>query len=149
MAWTAPRTWVVGEIVTAAIQNTHVRDNFTAVDSSFDRLLAQIAEDDAGAGATQANIIRSVSVTVNDTADKILALGAKWSVATRIDHIRDNTAGVNGATQSITPTGGNMSTSVPMLLVTTPAVGAHTIQFRSDDAGTTAWLLAWVIPNNV
>ena len=27
MAWTTPRTWVVGEIVTAAIQNTHVRDN--------------------------------------------------------------------------------------------------------------------------
>lgn len=27
MAWTAPRTWVTGEIVTAAIMNTHVRDN--------------------------------------------------------------------------------------------------------------------------
>ena len=27
MGWTAPRTWVVGEVVTAAIQNTHVRDN--------------------------------------------------------------------------------------------------------------------------
>jgi hypothetical protein len=27
MAWTAPRTWVAGEIVTAAIGNTHWRDN--------------------------------------------------------------------------------------------------------------------------
>lgn len=27
MAWTAPRTWVTGEIVTAALMNTHVRDN--------------------------------------------------------------------------------------------------------------------------
>ena len=27
MAWTAPRTWVVGEIVTAAQLNTHIRDN--------------------------------------------------------------------------------------------------------------------------
>lgn len=27
MAWTAPRTWSVGEIVTAAIMNTHVRDD--------------------------------------------------------------------------------------------------------------------------
>lgn len=27
MAWTAPRTWVTGEIPTAAIFNTHVRDN--------------------------------------------------------------------------------------------------------------------------
>lgn len=27
MAWTAPRTWVTGELVTAAMMNTHVRDN--------------------------------------------------------------------------------------------------------------------------
>lgn len=27
MAWTTPRTWVTGEIVTAALMNTHVRDN--------------------------------------------------------------------------------------------------------------------------
>jgi hypothetical protein len=29
MAWTTPRTWVSGEIVTAALMNTHVRDNLT------------------------------------------------------------------------------------------------------------------------
>ena len=28
MGWTAPRTWVDGEVVTASIMNTHVRDNF-------------------------------------------------------------------------------------------------------------------------
>lgn len=27
MAWTLPRTWVTGEIVTASLMNTHVRDN--------------------------------------------------------------------------------------------------------------------------
>lgn len=27
MSWTAPRTWVTGEVVTAALMNTHVRDN--------------------------------------------------------------------------------------------------------------------------
>ena len=27
MGWTAPRTWVAGEIVTAALMNAHVRDN--------------------------------------------------------------------------------------------------------------------------
>ena len=30
MAWTTPRTWTVGEIVTASLLNTHVRDNLTA-----------------------------------------------------------------------------------------------------------------------
>ncbi len=29
MAWTTPRTWVVGEVVTAALMNTHVRDNLS------------------------------------------------------------------------------------------------------------------------
>jgi hypothetical protein len=27
MAWTAPRTWVAGEVLTAALLNTHLRDN--------------------------------------------------------------------------------------------------------------------------
>jgi len=27
MAWTIPRTWTTGELVTAAIMNTHIRDN--------------------------------------------------------------------------------------------------------------------------
>ena len=27
MAWTTPRTWVSGELVTAALFNTHIRDN--------------------------------------------------------------------------------------------------------------------------
>lgn len=30
MAWTAPRTWTDGELVTAAIMNPHVRDNLLA-----------------------------------------------------------------------------------------------------------------------
>jgi hypothetical protein len=30
MAWTSPRTWVAGETVTAALMNTHVRDNMKA-----------------------------------------------------------------------------------------------------------------------
>ncbi len=42
MAWTTPRTWVTNELVTAAIMNTHVRDNLnetigaiTGTDSSI------------------------------------------------------------------------------------------------------------------
>lgn len=31
MAWTAPRTWVEGEDVVAAMLNTHVRDNLKAI----------------------------------------------------------------------------------------------------------------------
>lgn len=31
MAWTVPRTWVTGEIVTASLLNTHLRDNLNSV----------------------------------------------------------------------------------------------------------------------
>ena len=31
MAWTTPRTWTTGEVVTAAHLNTHVRDNLLAL----------------------------------------------------------------------------------------------------------------------
>lgn len=31
MAWTAPRTWSTGELVTATIMNTHIRDNLDAL----------------------------------------------------------------------------------------------------------------------
>lgn len=31
MAWTAPRTWVTGEVVTASQMNTHVRDDMLAL----------------------------------------------------------------------------------------------------------------------
>lgn len=34
MGWTAPRTWVAGEVVTAANMNTHVRDNLVTAFTS-------------------------------------------------------------------------------------------------------------------
>lgn len=38
MAWTAPRTWVTGELVTAALLNTHIRDNQTYIKTEIDKL---------------------------------------------------------------------------------------------------------------
>ena len=37
MAWTTPRTWVTDEFVSAAMLNTHVRDNFNEVFRAVDR----------------------------------------------------------------------------------------------------------------
>lgn len=33
MAYTTPRTWVAGEVVTAALLNTHLRDNLNAINT--------------------------------------------------------------------------------------------------------------------
>lgn len=35
MAWTNPRTWAAGEDLTAALLNTHVRDNFKAIGDAW------------------------------------------------------------------------------------------------------------------
>jgi hypothetical protein len=35
MAWTSPRTWVAGEVATAANLNTHVRDNLKAIGDAW------------------------------------------------------------------------------------------------------------------
>lgn len=40
MAWTAPRTWVTNELVTAAIMNTHVRDNLNQLRYLFEGALS-------------------------------------------------------------------------------------------------------------
>lgn len=38
MAWTAPRTWTTGELVTAAIMNTHIRDNQLYLKTEVDKI---------------------------------------------------------------------------------------------------------------
>ena len=49
MAWTTPRTWTDGELVTKAIMDPHVRDNFNAVSW---RLLARKSADTARSSTT-------------------------------------------------------------------------------------------------
>jgi len=45
MAWTAPRTWVSGELVTASLMNTYVRDNQTALVGGHMEIASQAAGD--------------------------------------------------------------------------------------------------------
>ena len=47
MAWTAPRTWVTGETVTAALMNAHVRDNFLETSAATVTTAGDIAFADA------------------------------------------------------------------------------------------------------
>lgn len=56
MAWTAPRTWTDGELVTASIMNTHIRDNELALDQ---HLIVR---------KTSNQTVTSSTVLVNDTA---------------------------------------------------------------------------------
>lgn len=58
MAWTSPRTWVAAELVTAALLNTHLRDNLNAIQGGLISLVkvpfAGATSDPALSVATQA-----------------------------------------------------------------------------------------------
>lgn len=60
MAWTAPRTWVAGETVTAAIMNTHVRDNFKAIGDPWAAYAATITNLTVGTGGGSITAVSSV-----------------------------------------------------------------------------------------
>jgi len=47
MTWTAPRTWVTGETVTAALLNTHVRDNLLETSAATVTTAGDLAYADA------------------------------------------------------------------------------------------------------
>jgi alkyl sulfatase BDS1-like metallo-beta-lactamase superfamily hydrolase len=71
MAYTTPRTWVATETVTAALLNTHVRDNFTAVNAGALSVASQATGDWLQASsATQFARVQPYSpmLTANTTA---------------------------------------------------------------------------------
>jgi len=60
--WTAPRTWTTGEDVTAAILNTHVRDNMTELRAGGIAIASQAANDFLyAASSTQIGRLAAVS----------------------------------------------------------------------------------------
>jgi len=59
MAWTAPRTWVAGEVVTAALVNTHLRDNLLDLaDGTWGREVVTVIKS-AGETVTNSSTIQS------------------------------------------------------------------------------------------
>lgn len=102
MAWTAPRTWTVGEIVTSTIMNVDHRDNLNAIDARLDIDVA-LADGGPLVGGGS-GLIRSLGVLAKGVimigdgttdpvlltvgpngatilADSAVAHGAKWSSA--------------------------------------------------------------------
>lgn len=85
MAWTAPKTWSVGELVTAANMNTHVRDNLNYL---------------KGAAGT---IVFDAAATFTATSGTILTASASGGSAV-IQITSSNSAG-NNAQLSLTNSG--------------------------------------------
>ena len=74
MAWTAPRTWVSGETVTAALMNTHVRDNLNALQVVTTK--GDLAVATASVTLTRLAVGTNGAVLVADSA---ATPGVRWS----------------------------------------------------------------------
>jgi len=74
MAWTDPRTYTTGELITAAILNTHIRDNFNVVNPTAVQFLV-----DGGGAAITAGSIMDFSIPMGLTVDRWEVYGAEAS----------------------------------------------------------------------
>ena len=73
MAWTAPRTWVTAEVVTAALMNTHVRDNL------LETAAAKVTTAGDLTYATAANTLTRLAVGTNQQFLVGTASAPVWS----------------------------------------------------------------------
>ena len=71
MAWTAPRTWTVGELVTASMMNSNVRDNIGYLGGSA---AATVAAAETPAGTSFAAMTTAGPVVTTTTGTKALVL---------------------------------------------------------------------------
>lgn len=78
MAWTTPRTWIAGEILTAALLNLQLRDNFNELD------VAKVTDTAQYCVATGANAVttRTYAYSRIDTLQTLVSPGAYGDLAT-------------------------------------------------------------------
>jgi len=91
MAWTSPRTWVLGEIITASVMNTHIRDNFNATEPAI------VTTDGDIVVATAAHALKRLSAMTGDLfTHEVGMLETDISAITTGDTIVGQSSGVLG-----------------------------------------------------
>lgn len=147
MAWTTPRTWVAGEVPTAAIMNAHVRDNLNALKDPPQA----VAENwNVALSTTSTSFVNmtGVEATVTTTGGRLLigfTISASATGGTSGDYTAweitiDGTA-VSGHVDGVAKLFSSLAAPVSVVyLSAAPAAGAHTVrvQWRTTNAGRTA-----------
>lgn len=85
MAWTAPRTWTTGEVVTAALLNTHLRDNQIDLDRRTSPVGAVVSTSQTTTATAYSDLATAgpaVTVTIGSTGKALLAMHAGLANAT-------------------------------------------------------------------
>ncbi len=112
MAWTAPRTWVTGETVTAALMNAHIKDNFLETSAATVTTAGDIAFADAAnsmgsrvaIGAVNTHLVSDGSAPVWGVTATDVDSGSGTATTTSYANLEDNPWDFAGAvsTGSIT-----------------------------------------------
>lgn len=134
MAWTSPRTWAVSEFVTAALLNTHVRDNLLFLKS--DPLIGSATgttttESVAGAGSTTVLTISSLAIPSDVGAVYVEAWAPAFGYSTPSTtgwyqcRIEEATAGILGR--------GGVTSGLDQRINSATSAGYHPLYMRTAD----------------
>ena len=128
MAWTAPRTWSAGELVTAALLNTHVRDNLLVTG------VAKVTTAGDLTYATAANVVARLAL---GTRGQTLVSGAsapEWSSGPSVSI--DDTGRTTASTSYVALTG------APSVTITTgtKAIMWITARMSNNGGSNRSWL---------
>jgi hypothetical protein len=155
MAWTAPRSWITGEVVTAALLNAHVRDNLIDLDDRTSPVGAVVATFESTSSTTYTDLA-TAGPTVN-----VLRIGATGKALVALHVAMSNATAnvasyysfaISGATTSaasdalgigFTSAGafvGIRTGSTLLLTGLTPGNTTFTSKYRQDPGGTANFL---------
>lgn len=145
MAWTAPRTWIAGELVTASLLNTHLRDNLNALKAPPTTQVAATGTRTTTSGgfvevdATAFNL--SLTTTGGDvllvlSAAVLSSAAARVNFDVEVDGTRLSDPSTQGA-MYLNIAAGQLGSVNLVRLVTGLAAGAHTFDLIwKTNAGT-------------
>jgi hypothetical protein len=146
--WTTPRTWVDGELVTAALTNGALRDNLDYLKA---RPVARVSDlDGTVSNTTSTSFVditgASVSITTSGSSRLLVLASGTWAPANAggpsymtvlIDGVNQGDA-TNGLLYAASTTTNNPFV-IAMLTAAAVSDGAHTVklQYRTNTAVTT------------
>jgi hypothetical protein len=148
MAWTAPRTWNVGELVTASMMNTHVRDNLSALKTPPSSYV-DINTTDFTTSSTSFTALTGYTVTVDGAGgDMLCTCTMTWNHSSATGRIYFNLY-LDGVAQvaddgiasfylgGMTNSGSAFLTYTLVWHVKVPAAGSHTYAVYVKTSGAT------------